>query len=425
MSIGQRTFSALGIPNYRRYFTGQAISLIGTWMQSVAQSWLVYTLTGSATDIGIAVAVQTLPVLFLGPYGGVIADRVDKRRLMVILQSAMGVQALILAVLTMTGAVRYWEVLVLAAVLGLNNTFENPTRQAFISEMVGGGELRNAVSLNSTIFNGARAVGPSIAGVLIATVGTGWCFLLNAVSFGAVVYSLVTMNKADLAPSTPVLREKGQVREGLRYVARTPRLLVPLVMMAIIGTFAYEFQVVLPVVAKGVFHGGSEAYGFLTAAMGAGAVVGGLITATRGRTGVRRYVIGSAVFGVTIGLAAISPTLSIEILALGLVGWASVSFAASGNATLQLEADPSMRGRVMALWAVAFLGTTPVGGPLVGWIIAEWGGRVGLAVGATSCIAAAALGAVWLTSVARRQRTRNPTSPIGGSSLLATDVTEA
>ncbi|HEV8063205.1 MAG TPA: MFS transporter, partial [Acidimicrobiales bacterium] len=368
---------------------------------------------------------QTLPVLFLGPYGGVIADRVDKRRLMVILQAAMGVQALVLGVLTMTGVVRYWEVLVLAAVLGLNNTFENPTRQAFISEMVGGAELRNAVSLNSTIFNGARAVGPSIAGVLIATVGTGWCFLLNAASFGAVVYSLVTMNKADLAPSTPVLREKGQVREGLRYVARTPRLLVPLVMMAIIGTLAYEFQVVLPVVAKGVFHGGSEAYGFLTAAMGAGAVIGGLITATRGRIGLRRFTIGAAVFGVTIGLAAISPTLSIEILALGLVGWASVSFAATGNATLQLEADPSMRGRVMALWAVAFLGTTPVGGPLVGWIIAQSSGRVGLAVGAASCVVAAVIGAVWLTAVARAQPSRNELSPMGDSSRLSTEATEA
>ncbi|MGH9170907.1 MAG: MFS transporter [Acidimicrobiales bacterium] len=424
-SLGRRTFSALSIPNYRLYFTGQAISLVGTWMQSVAQSWLIYTMTNSSTDLGIAVAVQTVPVLVLGPYGGVIADRVDKRRLMVVLQSAMGVQALILGVLTVTGAVRYWEVLVLAAVLGLNNTFENPTRQAFISEMVGGDELRNAVSLNSTLFNAARVIGPAVAGLLIARVGTGVCFLVNSASFVAVVYSLVRMNTAKLVPSTPVVREKGQVREGMRYVVRTPRLLVPLVMMAIIGTLAYEFQVVLPVVADGVFHGGSEVYGFLTAAMGTGAVVGGLITAMRGRIGLRTFTIGAVVFGAAIGLAAVSPTLALELVALGFVGWASVSFAATGNAMLQLEADPSMRGRVMSLWAVAFLGTTPIGGPLIGWIIAESNGRVGLGVGAISCAVAAVIGAVWLAAVARPHRVRKAISPMGASSVLSTDVTDA
>jgi MFS family permease len=426
-SIGRRTFSALNIPNFRRYYAGQAISLIGTWMQSVAQSWLVYVLTHSATDLGLAVALQTLPVLILGPYGGVIADRVDKRRLMVVLQSAMGVQALVLGLLVVLGSVRFWEILVLAVILGLNNTFENPARQAFVLEMVGPDEVRNAVSLNSTLFNAARAIGPAVAGILIATVGVGICFLLNAGSFIAVVFSLVTMDKSLLQPSPPAGRAKGQVREGFRYVAHTPRLVVPLIMMGIVGTLAYEFQVVLPVVAKGTFHGNAEAYGFMTAAMGIGAVVGGLIVAARGRTGLRPFTVAAAGLGLAMGLAAFAPVLVVELVALAVVGYASVSFLATGNTTLQLESDPTMRGRVMSLWAVAFLGTTPLGGPLLGWIIATTNGRVGLGVGAVACLAASAIGAgaLWKSLPSRAQRTRKANSPMGVSGVLTTEVTEA
>jgi MFS family permease len=426
-SIGRRTFSALNIPNFRRYYAGQAISLIGTWMQSVAQSWLVYVLTHSATDLGLAVALQTLPVLILGPYGGVIADRVDKRRLMVVLQSAMGVQALVLGLLVVLGSVRFWEILVLAVILGLNNTFENPARQAFVLEMVGPDEVRNAVSLNSTLFNAARAIGPAVAGILIATVGVGICFLLNAGSFIAVVFSLVTMDKSLLQPSPPAGRAKGQVREGFRYVAHTPRLVVPLIMMGIVGTLAYEFQVVLPVVAKGTFHGNAEAYGFMTAAMGIGAVVGGLIVAARGRTGLRPFTVAAAGLGLAMGLAAFAPVLVVELVALAVVGYASVSFLATGNTTLQLESDPTMRGRVMSLWAVAFLGTTPLGGPLLGWIIATTNGRVGLGVGAVACLAASAIGAgaLWKSLPSRAQQTRKANSPMGVSGVLTTEVTEA
>jgi MFS family permease len=384
-------------------------------------------LTHSATDLGLAVALQTLPVLVLGSYGGVIADRVDKRRLMVILQAAMGVQALVLGILTVTHVIRIWEIFVLAVILGLNNTFENPARQAFVLEMVGADQVRNAVSLNSTLFNAARAVGPAVAGLLIATVGVGICFLLNAVSFIAVVFSLMTMDKALLRPSPPAGRAKGQVREGFRYVARTPRLLIPLIMMALVGMLAYEFQVVLPVVAKGVFHGGPETYGFLTAAMGLGAIFGGLVTAARGQTGLRPFTIAAGALGLAMALAAFSPVLSLELVALGVVGYASVSFLATGNTTLQLEADPSMRGRVMSLWAIAFLGTTPIGGPLLGWIVATSSGRVGLAVGAASCIAAAGIGGVtvWKATTLKRQRTRKAASPIGVSAVLSTEVTEA
>jgi MFS family permease len=391
-ATARRTFSSLSNPNYRKYFFGQTTSLVGTWMQTTAQSWLVFTLTHSATDIGIVVALQTLPVLLLGPYGGVIADRVDKRRLMIVLQSAMGVQAAILAILSILHVVTYLDVCILAIVLGLNNCFENPSRQAFVLEMVGQDNLRNAVSLNATMNNVARAVGPAVAGLIIAAVGEGWCFALNAASFIAVVASLVAMDRSTLHPSVPTVRAKGQLREGFRYVARTPGLAIPLVMMALVGMLAYEFQVTLPIVAGTVFHGSSAVYGVLLAAMGIGAVIGGLWTAAKGKTGVRAMIRASLIFGAFMSFAAVSPVLAVELIALAFVGFASVSFLSMANSTLQLSTDPQMRGRVMALWAVAFLGSTPIGGPLIGWITSVAGARVGLGVGALSCIAAAGFG---------------------------------
>ena len=405
-TASHRTFSSLAVPNYRRYFTGQAISLIGTWMQTTAQAWLVLTLTNSATDLGLVVALQTLPVLLLGPYGGVIADRVDKRRLMIVLQSLMGVQALVLGLLTLTHRVTFTDVCVLAVVLGLNNCFENPSRQAFVLEMVGPSDLRNAVSLNSTLVNAARAVGPAVAGLLIASVGTGWCFMINAVSFVAVVTSLTTMDRTTLQPAPPTARGRGQLREGFRYVARTPELAVPLLMMGLVGMLAYEFQVTLPVAAKQVFHGGAEVYGVMTAAMGIGAVVGGLMTAARGKTGLRAMVMASTVFGVVITFAALAPVLAAEFVALAMVGYASVSFLSMGNSTLQLATDPQMRGRVMALWSVAFLGSTPIGGPAIGWVTEQDGARVGLGVGAASCFVAAGLGAIAVRRLRNRAAAR-------------------
>jgi len=401
----RRTFAALAVPNYRRYFLGQATSLIGTWMQMAAQSWLVLSLTGSATALGLIVALQTLPVLLLAPYGGVIADRVDKRRLMVALQAAMGVQALILGVLTITGSVRLWEIGVLAVVLGLNNAFENPARQSFVLEMVGAETLRNAVSLNSVQVNVARAVGPAVAGVLIATVGTGECFLINAASFVAVVASLVSMERSALHPTPPAPRASGQLREGLRYARATPEIIVPLLMMALVGTLAYEFQVSLPVMARHALHAGAEGYGFMTAAMGVGAILGGLVVAARGHTGLRPVTLAVAAFAIALSLAALAPTLAVELIALALVGGASVSFMSSGNSTLQLAAEPAMRGRVMALWFVALQGTTPIGGPLVGVIISLAGARTGLGVGALACVLAAAIG---FGARRRLRRTKGP-----------------
>ncbi len=393
---GRITFAALSVPNYRRYVGGQAISLVGTWMQMTAQAWLVLSLTHSSTKLGIIIALQTLPVLLLAPYGGVLADRVDKRKMMIGLQAAMGVQALILGVLTVTGAVRVWQIGVLAVLLGLNNAFENPSRQSFMLEMVGPDHLRNAVSLNSVLVNVARTVGPAVAGILIATVGEGVCFLVNAASFVAVVASLVTMDLTALRPTEPTPRAKGQLREGLRYVRRTPELAIPLLMMAAVGCLTYEFQVSLPVMASRGLHVGASGFGFMTAAMGVGAVIGGLLVAARGKTGMRPLVLAASAFGVGMTFATLAPTLAFELLALAFVGGASISFMASGNSTLQLAAAPDMRGRVMALWFVAFQGSTPIGGPIVGVTMAVLGARAGLGLGAITCFVVALAGAVAL-----------------------------
>ena len=396
VAIGRRTFASLASPNYRRYVAGQGISLVGTWMQTVAQGWLVYSLTGSGTAIGLLLAVQMLPVLVLAPYGGLVADRLDKRRLMVGVQSALAVLALALGLLTVSGAVRLWHVFAFAALLGIATAFDNPARQSFVTELVDPGDLRNAVSLNSVLVNAARAVGPAIAGVLIATVGVSACFLINASSYLAVIASLLLLDRAALRPSTPAPRERGQVRAGIAYAARTPELAVPLVMMALIGSLAYEFQVVLPVVARETFGGGPEVYGVMTGAMGAGAVVGGLVAATRGRVGTRAVIASGCAFGLAILLAALAPTLAAELGALAIVGAASVTFLAAGNSTLQLASVPEMRGRVMSLWAVAFLGSTPIGGPIAGFVAEHAGGRASLLLGSVACFAAAALGALLL-----------------------------
>jgi MFS family permease len=398
---GRITFAALSVPNYRRYISGQTISLIGTWMQMTAQAWLVLTLTHSGAALGLIIALQTLPVLLLAPYGGVIADRIDKRRLMIALQAAMGVQALTLGVLTVTGVVQVWEIGVLAVVLGVNNAFENPSRQSFMLELVGLEHLRNAVTLNSVLVNVARSVGPAVAGILIATVGVGVCFLINAGSFVAVVVSLATMDRAALRPTTPSPRESGQLREGFRYVRSHRELAVPLLMMAAVGCLTYEFQVSLPVMASRGLHAGATGFGFMTAAMGIGAVGGGLVVAARGKTGLRPLVLAATAFGVAVALAALAPSLTFELVALALAGAASISFMSTANSTLQLASAPSMRGRVMALWFVAFQGSTPIGGPIVGLTMELGGARAGLGLGAITCLAVAAAGAVLLAGRGR------------------------
>ncbi|MCU0283138.1 MAG: MFS transporter [Candidatus Nanopelagicales bacterium] len=396
------TFAALAEPNYRRYFAGQAVSFIGTWMQLVAQAWLVLELTGSATWVGLVLAAQTLPVLLVGPYGGLVADRADKRRLLVALQLVMAGLAGALAVLTLTGTVALWHVLLLAAALGVTDAFEKPARQAFVIEIVGPDTLRNAVSLNSVMVNVARVVGPALAGLIIAAGGIGLCFALNAASYLPIAWLLLRLDAARLRPAPPQPHERGQVRAGLAYVRREPMLAVPLLMMAVMGCLTYEFPVTLPVLAKETFAGDSRTYGFMTAAMAVGSVVGGLWTAARGRTGIATLVRGALLFGALVLATALAPTVELAMLLLVGVGAASVSVMARGNATLQLHADPAMRGRVMALWLVAFLGTTPLGGPLAGWVAATFGPRWGLVLGALGCLLAAAIGAVALRRLPAR-----------------------
>ena len=390
-------FAALALPNFRLFFAGQSVSLVGTWMQVVAQGWLVLVLTHSATKVGLLVAIQTLPILFLAPYGGLVADRLNKRVLLIGLQTFLGLIALLLGILTVTHVVTLWEVYAIAFVLGIANAFENPTRQSFLLEMVGASTVRNAVSLNSVMVNAARAVGPAIAGIIIAVGGLGICFLINAASYIAVVACLLLMNVAALMPSPPAQRARGQLVDGFRYIRRTQSLLIPLVMMAIVGCFAYEFQVTLPYMAQHAFNGGSRTYGFMTAAMGLGAVVGGLYVAARGRTGIATMVRASIIFGAVILATALAPNVALAIVALFFVGAASVSLMARGNSTLQLTSEPEMRGRVMAFWAVAFLGTTPIGGPIAGWVAETFGARWGLILGAVACLVAAGVGAYALT----------------------------
>jgi len=390
--ILNRTFSSLSVRNYRYYFAGQSVSLIGTWMQSVTQSWLVYARTRSGFDVGLIVALQTLPILLLGPLGGTLADRFGKYRMLFWTQALAGVQAMALAGLDLSGHLGLWELYAMAVVLGLVNTVDNPTRQTFIVEMVGRDQLANAVTLNSVMVNVARAVGPAVAGLLIAAVGSGWCFLANGVSFLFVIASLRAMRTEELSPAPRVARLRGQLREGFRYVGATPVVRDALVMMALVGCLTYEFQTTLPLMSGGPFHGDSRTYGFLTASMGVGAVIGGLAAAGRPGRSARRLVGTAAVFGVAVLGAALAPDVAVEEVVLLAVGACSVTFLALGNATLQLAAEPSMRGRVMSLWSVAFLGSTPVGGPLVGFVGGALGARFGLGLGALAAMAAAAYG---------------------------------
>lgn len=394
-----RMFSSLHLRNYRLYLSGQAISLSGTWMQSVAQGWLVLDLTGSGTAIGLVLALQFLPVLVFGPAGGLLADRFDKRRLIILTQAAAGFLATTLGLLVLFDVVRLWMVYVLATGLGFVNLVDNPTRQTFIFEMVGPDHLTNAVSLHSVLVNLARVIGPAIAGSLILTVGLAPCFLINGASYLAVIGALILMRREDLRPGPRQPRRRGQLRDGLRYVRSTPSLLTPLLMMAVIGTLTYEFQVVLPLLARFTFGGDAGTYSAMTACMGVGAVVGGLLTAAAGRRRPTALALSAAVFGAVQMAAAWSPTLWLCLAMLVLTGAASISFLSLGNATLQLGSAPEMRGRVMALWSVAFLGSTPVGGPVVGWVAEQLGPRYGLGLGGLAAVLA---GLLTYRSLARR-----------------------
>jgi len=388
-----RTFLSLKTRNYRLYFIGQGISLCGTWMQTIGQAWLVLKITGSGTALGMVAAFQFVPMLVLGPFGGVIADRFSKRKILYFTQTVSGGLALMLGILVATDLVKLWMIYIFVFSLGLVNAIDNPTRQTFIMEMVGEDQLPNAVSLNSAQVNLARAIGPAIGGGLIATLGLAPLFIINGISYVGVLVALFKMRAEELRPAPIVERAKGQLREGFRYVKSTPLLLNSLLMMAIIGMLSYEFNVSLPLFARFTFQSDAAGYAALTTAMGIGSVIGGLYTATRRKVTVRMLINAAWLFGLVILLTAIAPTLWLAMLGMVLVGIFSINFLSLGNVTLQLRSTVQMRGRVMGLWAVAFLGTTPIGGPIIGWIGQHAGPRWGLAVGGFAALAAGAIGA--------------------------------
>jgi MFS family permease len=393
--------SSLHQRNYRLFFFGQLVSVAGTWMQSVAQSFLVLGLTHSGTQLGLTSAARFLPIFLFGPVGGVFADRMDRKRVLYLTQTLSGLLAAVFAVTVATHSIRLWIVYLLALSLGFVNVFDNPARQSFISELVSPGDLPNAVTLNSVAMNMARVFGAALGGVLAAAIGLALCFTFNALSFGAVLVSLAAMRTSELFPATRVTRQKGQVRQGLRYVRNTPELLIPLVMIAVIGTLAWEFQVTLPLMASQVFHGGAASYGVMASVMGGGAVVGGLISAARARPQARALCLAAIGWGVAILAAAVAPTLALELAALVFVGYGSITFNSLAKTTLQLAARPEMRGRVMALWALAWLGSTPVGGPIVGWTGQVIGARWALVIGGVATLACGVLALPALTRIDR------------------------
>ena len=388
----RRTFSSFAVRNFRLYFLGQGISMCGTWMQSIALSWLVLQLTHSGTQLGLVMAAQFLPMLALGVVGGVIADRFDKRHVLYFTQTIMGILALILGLLVVEHSVHLWEVYAIAVGFGLTLVVDNPSRQTFVIEMVGPERLRNAISLNSTIVNAARVVGPTFAALIIATLGVGECFVINAVSYIAVLIALAAMRKDELYPTPRANVQSSGIRDGLRYVLQEPRLRSTLLMMFIVGTFAYEFPVIMPLFATVTLHGNASAFSAISVAMGIGAVFGGLYTAGRGKVDQRQLIVTAGLFGMSLVLIAIMPNLVSALVATVLMGALSILFNALGNTTLQLASRPDMRGRVMSLWAIAFQGTTPIGGPIIGAIADHSNPRVGLVTGGISAIFAAGLG---------------------------------
>lgn len=393
--LANSTFGSLRVRNYRLYFIGQVVSVSGSWMQRVAQSWLVLHLTGSGVALGVVSALQFLPMLVLGAWGGVLADRIDKRRLLMVTQAVMGLLALALGTVTLTGQVRLWMVYLLALLLGLVTAADNPARQSFVMEMVGRRQLTNAISLNSTVFTGARVVGPAIAGILITLVGTGWCFVINALSFAAVVLALVAMDPAKLQRPVAAGRRRGQVMEGLRFVWSRSDVRVPLLVLAVVGTLALNWTVILPLLARNTFHGDASTYGLLFAVLGLGSLAGALFTAGRREPSASLLLISLGAFGLFMLAAALAPTLPLEIAALIPTGMAALAFQTTANALIQTRSDPALRGRVMAMYAVVFIGTTPIGAPIVGWVAQQYGPRAALVLGAAAILGTAAV-ALWL-----------------------------
>lgn len=384
------TFRSLYVRNYRLFAAGQAVSNTGTWMQRIAQDWLVVRLTGAnGLALGITTALQFLPMLLFGLWGGIIADRLPKRRVLVATQAAMAVLALVLGALDFLGVVRVWHVFVLAFALGLATVVDNPTRQAFVFEMVGKEDLPNAVALNSATFNGARLVGPAIAGLLIKAAGTAPVFFLNALSFVGVIGGLVAMREKELFATERVARAPGQLREALRYVRTRPELLLPIVLVGFIGTFGFNFQITIALMTKQVFGLGAAAFGILSSAFAVGSFAGALLAARR-QTPDLKLVVGAAIaFGVLESITGLMPGFASFFALLVPTGVFALTVTTAANASIQMSVAPQMRGRVMALYLLVFTGGTPFGAPLIGLVAQTIGPRWGLIAGGLVCVAAA------------------------------------
>jgi MFS family permease len=382
--------------NYRLYAAGQVVSNTGTWMQRVAQDWLVLNLShGSGTALGITTGLQFLPLLMFSLWGGAIADRYGKRRILMITQAMMGTLALILGLLAVTGSVRLWHVYALAFVLGLVSVVDNPTRQTFAVEMVGRADLPNAIALNSAIFNLARIAGPAVAGLVISVLGTPVAFLVNAASFSAVLLGLKLMRPAELHPVELAPRTKGQVREALAYVRTRPSLWMPMVLVFFVATFGMNFQVTTALMSRVTFHTGARAFGLASTAFAVGALIGSLLAARRRKPGIRLLLLTAGLFGLLEVITGLMPGFLSFLVMLVPTGVVLLTFSTTANATTQLGTTPEMRGRVMGLYLLVFLGGTPIGAPLIGWLAALTSPRISLlAGGAISALAAAVVGLV-------------------------------
>ncbi len=420
----RRSFASLSVPNYRLYFGGQVVSLAGNWMQIVAELWLILKLTDSGVAVGFATALQFTGILLFGALGGALADRVDKRKLLMISQTGMAVPAVALFVIAATGVAEAWMVFALIGLRGLVLSVDNPARQAFVIEIVGPSRVVNAVGLNSVLVHSARISGPAVAGVVIALWGVALCFLLNALSFVAMLIALFRMDPEKLAhPKRATAR--GGVRHAFRYVMRTPELRVPLLLMAALGTLGFNFQVIIPLLADRTFGGAVSAYSLLMIAMGVGSIAGALTIGARTQASRKLITTAALGFGIAALLASIAPTLPLEMAALALLGVCSVTFAAGINSGLQLAAAPEMRGRVMALYSIVFLGSTPLGGPLTGWLGQAVSPRAPLVMaGVAGILVAAGAAFAWserkLPRPAVTARRRPPVVPEQPECLAAT-----
>ncbi len=403
------TFASLRVRNFRLFFVGQIVSQTGTWLGMVAQTLLVLHLTDSGVALGLLTAAQFGPVLLLGAWAGVVADRSDKRRLLLIVQSLAMVQSFAMGALAFMGEPPLLAIYGVAMAGGVLTAFDNPTRRSFVVEMVQRHDINNAVSLNSALMTGSRVVGPALAGVLVMTVGFGWTFVVDGLSYIAVLVGLAMMRPSELHPSPALERAKGQVRAGLRYARSVPQLWMPLVMMAVIGTLAFNFQVVVPLFVTQDLGGSDQTFTLLFSVLSLGSLVGALVVARRTETTVRRVGLTAMAFGASMALLAVAPNQGIAFLVGPLIGVASIAFMTSSTALVQTEAAPEMRGRVLALQAMVFLGSTPIGGPVVGWIAEHLGARYALAVGALACLGAGAWGVV----VARRDGIDGPAADAG------------